>query len=293
MYQINASSQYFDLFVAHRAAHQVNYPSPFESNTRQIYHSLCPFPALSPVPDEKTQLAVQLQIENEAAYRQLLVEGVLAVLLPTEDLENDCLKALVGQIFSEMIIGGVIGGKASEPWLLWEAITKIAEVIKAKLPNSKAQVRLDGSNLDVMSPTPLGIAARGTKTWRIGRSIQKSFWLVLQIIFLGFTAIRFIIITMATSSSLPSRIAPTRMMTGLAIPKNDSKPPKDTNIKSLPEDRQTSKQPILKMKIWSCASSLLDLDSRMPWLAAAISIFQWGAMTGLGEIGKTDGMIDK
>ena len=77
------------------------------------------------MPDDASKALEQK--ENEAAYRQLLVHGVLAVLLPTEDLENSCLTALVGQIFSEMIIGNGIGGKASEPWLLWEGITKTAE----------------------------------------------------------------------------------------------------------------------------------------------------------------------
>jgi hypothetical protein len=236
---------------------------------------------------------VQSQIDNEAAYRQLLVQGVLAVLLPTEDLESDCLTTLVGQIFSEMILGDGIGGKASEPWLLWEGITKIVDVIQTKLPKSKAQVRLDRSNSDVINSIPLDITGRGTKTWGIRRSIQKSFWLVLQYVFLVFTASRFIIIAMATSSSLPSRIAPTRKMTGSAKSKDDMEPPKETNVNTTTEDHPPLKQPILKMKIWSCASSLLDLDGRMPWLSATMSMLQWGAITGPGHVGTTDGMIDK
>jgi len=47
------------------------------------------------------------------------------------------------------------------------------------------------------------------------------------------------------------------------------------------------------MKIWSCASSLLDLDVRMPWLCATISMLQWGALTGPGELGNIDGRVDK
>jgi hypothetical protein len=112
--------------VAYRTAHQPLNPPPFQTDPREIYHSICPFPALSPVPRAGSELVIQQQKENEAAYRQLLVQGVLAILLPTEDLENDCLTAIVGQVFSEMIIGGAIGGKASEPWLLWEGITKVA-----------------------------------------------------------------------------------------------------------------------------------------------------------------------
>ena len=237
---------------------------------------------------------MQQQAENEAAYRQLLVQGVLAVLLPTEDLENDCLTALVGQIFSEMILGGGIGGKASEPWLLWEGITKLAEFIQSQLPKSKAQVRLDRSNSDVANSVPLAISGKGGKNWSFGRSIQKTFWLVLQYVFVAFTVVRFIIISIATSSALPSRIAPTMKITGSASTKDYVEPPELTNTKTSSKVRTPPfKQPILNMKIWSCVSNLLDLEARMPWLYATISMLQWGAIAGPGELGNTDGRIDK
>ena len=223
-----------------------------------------------------------------------MVQGVLAVLLPTEDLENDCLTALVGQIFSEMILGGGIGGKASEPWLLWEGITKTAEFIQAQLPKSKAQVRLDRSNSDVGNSAPLAISGTSGKRWRIGRSVQKTFWLVLQYVFVAFTALRFIIVSVATSSSLPSRIASTPKVTGSAASKDYIEPSELTKAKITSKGwAPPLKQPILKMKIWSCVSSLLDLEARMPWLCATISMLQWGAITGPGELGGTDGMIDK
>jgi hypothetical protein len=231
-------------------------------------------------------------MENEAAYRQLLVQGLLAVLLPTEDLENDCLTTLVGQIFSEMILGGGVGGKACEPWLLWEGITKIAEFIQAQLPKSKAQVRLERSNSDLVGPGSLNMTGRSTKGWGAGRSIQKTFWLVLQYGFLAFTAVRLFAITIATASSLPSRITPMAKITSSATSGDHMEEFELTN--TLSKDRnQALKQPIIKMKLWSCVSSLLDLDARMPWLSGTMSLLQWGAITGPGEVGNTDGMVDK
>jgi hypothetical protein len=50
---------------------------------------------------------------------------------------------------------------------------------------------------------------------------------------------------------------------------------------------------VLSMKIWACASNLLDLDCRMPWLSATLSMLQWFALQGPGELGYTDGTIDK
>ncbi|TGO67529.1 hypothetical protein BOTNAR_0040g00140 [Botryotinia narcissicola] len=276
----------------YRTSHYPLHPEPISVNPRQVYHSLWPFAPLSPVPLDEDPDTIKSQSNNEAAYRQLIVNGVLAVLLPTEDLENDCLTSLVGQIFSEMILGNGIGGKACEPWLIWEGIMKIAEVIQARLPKAKAQVRIDRSNSEITRPNLLDIKAVNTKASNFGKSVQKYFWLVLQYLFLAFAAVRVIFIAIASSSSLPSRIPPTRKPTGFTLPNDDSEPP--MNSEALPWARaQPLKRPILKMKLWSCVSTLLDTDARMPWLSATLSLLQWGAITGPGRIGDTDGMIDK
>ncbi len=285
--------QFAKTYPAYRASHYPLHPPPISRDPRQIYHSLWPLPALSPVPGDGGPNARE-QTENEAAYRQLLVQAVLAVLLPTEDLDNDCLTAIVGQIFSEMILGGGIGGKASEPWMIWEGITKISEVLQAHLPKSKAQVRVERSNSDVVNSTPKGLTGPNTKSWRIQRSLQKSFWLALQYCFLAFSAVRFLAITLATSSSLPSRNPITVKSTGLPPSKDHLEPPESTNADDIWDGRKDqTKQPIVKMKIWSCAANLLDLDARMPWLSATFSMLQHVALTGPGQLGNTDGMIDK
>ncbi|KAH8595815.1 PXA domain-containing protein [Bisporella sp. PMI_857] len=275
---------------AYRTATQPLNPLPYEPDPRQIYHALCPLPALSPAPGAGQDTSQEL-MDNEAAYRQLLVQAVMAILLPTEDLENECLTSLVGQILSEMIVGGGIGGKASEPWMLWDGITKITEVIQSKLPKSTAQVRLERSNS--LSRKSGDVVREGMKDRGYMRWLQKMFWLVLQYTFVAFTAIRFIIITMATASSLPSRSVLTMKITGSDKSK-DVQSRSHIDIKMLAHEHHPPlKQPILKMKIWSCASSLLDVATRMPWLSATISMLQWGALAGPGELANTDGMIDK
>ncbi|KAL3425987.1 PXA domain-containing protein [Phlyctema vagabunda] len=277
---------------AYRTAHYPLHPGPVETDPREIYHSIWPFPALSPVPSNEDADTLQQQAVHESAYRQLLVQGVLAVLLPTEDLENECLTTLVGQIFSEMILGGGIGGKACEPWMLWEGITKIGDVIQAQLPKSKAQVRVDRSNSDPMRSAE-SKRSRRSKLSGIQVSIEKSFWLVLQYAFVAFNAVRFLIISITTSSSLPSRIPAAVKMTGSTHSMDQTEAP-DAKLDSRSNGRTTViKQPIITMKLWSCVSRLLDLDVRMPWLSATISMIQWGALTGPGELGNVDGMIDK
>lgn len=271
--------------IAYRASQQRLHPPPFQHNQRAIYHLLWPSHALSPVPESEE--TVKQQMENEANYRQLLIQGALAVLLPTEDLENDCLTALVGQILSEMIVGGGIGGKACEPWLLWEGFTKIAELIQMQLPKSKAQTRLERSNSDLVAPISTSSLFGRLKAYNIGFNAQKTFWLVLQYGYTLFTAVRFLIITIATASSLPSRGAPFARVSILTTQFQEGPD-------MLPKEQtHPLKQPILGMRIWSCVSTLLDLNLRMPWSSGMLSMLQWAALTGPGHVGNTNGILDR
>jgi len=102
------------------------------SSPRQIYHTLNPHPALSPVPLKTEPDSVIEQERNEEVWRQLLVQGVLAVLLPTEDLENGCLRALVGEILSELILRAALSDRLSEGWMLWEILTRVLETTRAR-----------------------------------------------------------------------------------------------------------------------------------------------------------------
>ncbi|KAK8213565.1 hypothetical protein M8818_002867 [Zalaria obscura] len=115
---------------AYRTAHSGIYSAAFGPGTRELYHTIHPHPALSPVPTD--DIASAEQLENEAAWRQLLIQGVLALILPPEHLENPCLRVLVGEIFSELILGNGICGKACEGWLIWELITKSIQVARFK-----------------------------------------------------------------------------------------------------------------------------------------------------------------
>jgi PXA domain len=278
--------------IAYRTAHCPIHPDPLEPDPRLIYHSLWPSPALFPVPGKNDPASVLIQKENEAAYRQLLVQGILAILLPTEDFQNDSLTSLVGQILSEMILGNGVGGKACEPWLIWEGITKIAEVIQTKLPESKARKRLARSLSEDKTSETLHSADQGkikSHRW----TIQKTFWLILQYGFFAFTTVRFVIVIIAMSSSLPSRLHHSKKVLGTQPVAKNMQPPASNMTASSESPNSPLKRPILSMKIWACASNLLDLDARMPWLSATLSMLQWFALQGLGELGYTDGMIDK
>lgn len=245
-------------------------------NPREVYHALCPLPHLAPVPRPDDPLTVSDQRENETLYRQLLVQGVLAILLPTEDLENPCLTALVGQIFSELIIGNVIANKASQPWLLYEGICITARVIHEKRAKASETIDLIAESLDVDPPVKK----------RRGWSAQAIFVSIIHLGILLAGMIRFIASTLVMTSSLPPRstLDDKRVVTDHA--KIENAPPQTGNA-------SVTKAPIMTFRIWSCVGNLIEFGSRMPWLFGFLSLVQLGAVEGPGQIAGLDGPVDR
>ena len=215
---------------------------------------------------------LEQQLENEAIYRQLLVKAVLAVLLPTEDLENPCLTALVEQILSELIIGNVIGKKASQPWLLYEGICTTARVLEEK--KTAATQRIVSGNYSVDSITSQNKGRR----W----SVRGFFLLIIQLVIVSVSTIRFLVTTAAKSTSLPLRITPTHDDTG----KGPSASNKDDSSSS-------SKAPFLEFKLWSCVGELVQLSSRMPWAFGCLSLLRYGAVHGPGQMAGLNQPVDR
>ncbi|KAH6876145.1 PXA domain-containing protein [Alternaria rosae] len=275
------------------------------SDPRLIYHTLHPHPALSPVPTDDVPATVLEQRESESAWRQLLIHGVLALLLPTEDLKNGCLRALVGEIFAEMILGNGISGKACEGWVLWEGITRIAEVLqtdaaKEMVPQSddadaeQSLTRLErygllspheGSEISPKGPPDAGQRRHKTSALYISGVL----WAIIQYAFLAFTAVRAVVLSLATLSSLPLRSATTEQSSAEAA----------NQPQALEAEKMTSrrpletKRPVVSMSLWSCVAQLAELDVRMPWLLGFISMLHRGALLGPGRVGETNGVLDR
>ena len=276
------------LVAAYRTSHYPLHPPPLASDPRETYHTLHPHPALSPAPLSSSPDAATEQQKNDAAYRRLLVQGVLAVLLPTEDLENGCLRTLVGEIFAEMVLGNGLGGRACEGWVLWEGITKVAESLKGEItgPESPDDQRDDPVECPPISKE--GATIRGHTIHRVSATVF--FWRALQYGYMVFTVLRFLTIAFATTaSSLPVSRDPSHPSHYRGVEASQSAP----STVGTPPKSPTRKRPILAMKIWSCISRLLSLDVIVPWLKGMITLLQWGAISGPGRLGDTDGILDR
>ncbi|KAF2503292.1 hypothetical protein BU16DRAFT_449626 [Lophium mytilinum] len=295
---------------AYRISHQSLHHNPLVSHPRTIYHTLHPHPALSPVPLESDPASVAAQQQNEAAWRQLVVQGVLAVLLPTEDLENGCLRLLVAEIFAEMIVGNGISEKACEGWLLWEGVTRIAEVLQAgadaddrsskEMKPEQTMSRLERYGLLSSSLEEAAEPVKGHKTPSPRRasshggastSVARAFWLAVQYAFLACNALRAVIVALATCSSLPPR-----SVAGVSAPASTSE-----HRRLLPQPAEgaaegghgAGKRAMVSMNVWSCTARLLSLERRMPWLAGVVALLHWMVVRGPGRVGDTDGVLDR
>ncbi|KAK3106708.1 hypothetical protein LTR53_018223, partial [Teratosphaeriaceae sp. CCFEE 6253] len=78
----------------------------------------------------------------------MLVLTVVQLVLPPEDLQNPCLSVLVTEIFSEIIVRNAVLVKASEPWLLWEGVTKLLHTLGPRPPPPKDTASSQSSRLE-------------------------------------------------------------------------------------------------------------------------------------------------
>lgn len=261
--------------TAYRTASLPNVSPPLESEPRAVYHALWPLPALSPVPDPGAPSTIEQQKENEALYRQLLSQAVLSILLPTEDLENPCLTALVEQIFAELILGNVIANKASQPWLLLEAICILSRVVQDKRRAKPIPVSRD-SNVK---------AGGGQPAWSLHRLLVS----LISLLTLMVSSIRVCLATLIASSSLPKR---QRHVQPLATGKDLKSGPESVRVHEFRHyDRPLV--PLLDFRFWSCMSNLIGLSLRMPWVNGLLSLLQYVAIHGPGRVAGVDGSLDR
>ncbi|KAL4726170.1 hypothetical protein ACLX1H_006847 [Fusarium chlamydosporum] len=237
---------------------------PVEVDPREAYHALCPLPHLAPVPYPDKPDTIAEQNGNEALYRQLLVQGILAILLPTEDLENPCLTT----------------NKASQPWMLYEGICITARVLRQKKEEGPADT---GTQKETSEPK---LEVKGRRAWSVRTSVRSMFLGVIQLGMLVVASLRFITTALVMASSLPARTTPIDEKEALL---DHDKP---SSVSSSPETSDYMKAPILSCRLWTCLGNLLELSMRMPWLDGLLSLLQYGAVNGPGRIAGHDGPID-
>lgn len=222
----------------------------------------------------------------------MLVNRVLPLILPPEDLLNPCLDVLVSEIFSEMIFHNGICGKACEPWLLWDGIAKGLQAIR---PDGHRPLKTQtpaANNLEefgLLSPARPHKAADHHKSLR-GRfdAAIQLFWLTIQCVMTLWVLLRSFAIALIQARSIPRRAS--RVTRRLKTP--DTPVGKFDDVTLLPK-QEPEKRPLISMNVWDLISQLLLLDKRMPWLTGTLSLLQWAALYGPGRLCRTNSTFDR
>ncbi|KAL8760694.1 MAG: hypothetical protein Q9184_003141 [Pyrenodesmia sp. 2 TL-2023] len=261
-------------------------------DSRAAYHELNPHPALSPVPDPSLESTTTQQPKNETDYRQLLVQGALAVLLPTEDLENSCLRTLVADVVAEAILGRSIGGRVCEGWFIWTSVTKLVEAVKAQV-----NPRATGEEIEVDTRSRLErfglLSERGEDTrssTKDGRRsvVSEVFWRLLQYGYLTIITVQFVIVGLFAALSEPRRSSWTAKHTADA--------PIAIATAKATKAPAAVLRPILGFRIFALLSTLLDLSFRMPWLSGSLALLQQHLIASpmmMLRVGAVDGLLDQ
>jgi hypothetical protein len=222
-------------------------------------------------------------------YRQLLVQGVLAVLLPTEDLENVYLRTLAGDVLADLILDGEVSDKACEGWFIWEAITKLIAVFRGNGVSNEVE-NIQKSRLERFGLLSTKEDQDGDDSPGSSQSyVSALFWRTLQYSYLACIAIRFVVAGLFRVASSPSSIltrGPVATSTP-TIPINSvgEIPPLSSN--------SIARTPVLKYRVFGMISQLADLSKRMPWLAGSLALAQHAIVNGPGRLGEADGILDK
>ncbi|KAI4140233.1 MAG: hypothetical protein LQ341_003922 [Variospora aurantia] len=276
-----------ELVENHIIAYRVSHSSVGASGTlshRTAYHELNPHPALSPVPDSSRDTE---QSRHEADYRQLMAQGALAVMLPTEDLDNTCLRTLVADVIAETILGRSIGGRVSEGWFIWAVMIKAMEAVKAQV-----DPRATGEEIEVDTRSRLEkfglLSERGedTRPSVDGRrsAFSEVFWRFLQYGYLTILTVQFVVIGLLTATSEPRRSTWSARVTA------------DSPVANPIEAPATILRPLLDSRIFSMLSTLLDLSYRMPWLSGSLALLQQHLVASPSvvlRVGAVDGLLDQ
>ena len=217
------------------------------------------------------------------------------MLLPTEDLQNACLRTLVADVMADLIIGNGIGGKASEGWLLCDGIVKSIEKGKRVADKQAIRARVEPDKRSRLEK--FGLLASNTKNQQQTSQMETSksatashaFWRIMQYCYVTFTTIRMILLGLLAAWSAPSRerSAAVQSMTKAGY---DTSSPIARSEEAPPV---AGKRPILAFAMFRVVSQLLELPHRMPWTLGLIGLVQYHLVSGLlMGFGATNGILD-
>ncbi|KAK9243702.1 PXA domain-containing protein [Lipomyces tetrasporus] len=205
-----------------------------------MFHALQPHPALVP-PRHEDDVAEQSSGTSspsddvERKFLAVLSKGVLAVLLPSEDLGSATERTLLRSLLADVVLWKTID-KLSEPFMVHEIISKVIE--KSLIGNPDAVIEPEvilSQKTSVPSPKPANMID----------SVRSFITSVMSFLSLMQAGIVFLI---SFARSTPSAAH------------QPGKPPNSPNSS------------LLTIALFPTAARLLNLPARQPWLMSTIEL---------------------
>ena len=219
------------------------------------------------------------------------------MLLPTEDLANTCLRTLVTDIIADLILGQALAEKICQPWFLHGTVSKLVGIVTSSplrtvdleesVHENDRQSRLEKFGL---------LSAKLADQEHYSSAPHQStlsawFWGLLQYAYIAYQTLRFMLVGMAHAHHLPQRVRH-RQSTASTSLSSSQKPPLAAS-QTVPDADARSPVAVINYRVFSCISSVLDMSTRMPWLASSLGWWQHVLNAGLGGYGATDSTLDK
>lgn len=232
-------------------------------------------------------MTLQQQEQNERAYRQLLVQGSLAILLPTEDLQNGPLRVLVGDIIADLLVGQALAGKVCEGWFLHDAIFKVTALLRDKVQSKPTDGELRDNAKNRLEK--FGLLASESKAQHYHSSTKDQskivtfFWRTMQYGYLMYLFLRYVLGKL--------RRTPERQQ--IARTSNPSPVLSEDGKMQPPSSDEQHPRPVLAFGIYNMISTLLNLADRMPWVASTLVFLQHVLLVGAGRVGETNSVLDR
>lgn len=230
------------------------------------------------------------QEQNERAYCQLLIQGSLAIILPSEDLQNGPLRTLVGDIIADLIVGQALAGKICEGWFLHDTITKLSAILSEKVQPKTSSNELHDDAKNRLEK--FGLLASQSKSQQHHSpsndqsKISAWSWRIVQYGYLMYLFLRYVLRELQVVRQKPKRQQIARIST--------SSPTMSVNVKSrTPSSDHQQPRPVLAFAVYAMISTLLKVADRMPWLASMLIFLQQVLLAGVGQVGQLNSILDR
>jgi hypothetical protein len=197
-----------------------------------------------------------------------------------------------------MIVHNALCGKASEPWIIWEGVTKLIRSLL--LPNLSRGAPVNVSDSPTARLEQFGlVSGKSTSPAPQQRrpsrftAIAQVFWTTLQFAAMVWMALRAFLVALTHRSSIPERNggflrdkSPNKVRLSAVAPVYRPSPQHTPST-------ACNIRPVVSMRIWTCISELSDIEHRMPWLAGWLSLLRYWTLFGPGRICEFNSVLDR